>query len=139
MGGPAWGFGCPWVPPFKNTSKLEKCKKSREIAIFGRLSLRVSIKIETSGGHISSTTAIWEVPLGFLDAPGFPPSKIHQNWKSAKNRGKSRFLVGRPLGFPLKLKLQAAISRVPLGVGGSQVGFWMPLGSLSIKAFSVKK
>ena len=91
---------------------------------------------ETSGGHISSTTASWEVPLGVLDAPGFPLQKYI---KSAKNRGKSRFLVGRPLGFPLKLKLGAAITREPHGVGGSQVGFWIPLGYLSIKVFSVKK
>ena len=48
-------------------------------------------------------------------------------------------MVGRPLGFPLKLKLRAAITRVSHGIGSSQVGFWMPLGSLSIKAFSVKK
>ena len=35
-------------------------------------SLMFSNENKTSGGHISSTTAVWEVPLGFLDAPGFP-------------------------------------------------------------------
>ena len=129
-GGPLWAildFQGVWKPNFE------------KIAIFVQLSLMFSNEIETFGGHISGTTAIWEVRLGFLDASGFPPSKIHQNWKSAKNRGKSRFLVGRPLGFPLKLKLRAAITRVPHGVGGSQVDFRMPLGYLSIKAFLVKK
>ena len=47
------GFWMPLGSLFKNTSKLEKCQKSREIAIFGRPSLRFSIKIETSGGHNS--------------------------------------------------------------------------------------
>ena len=98
-----------------------------------------SNKIETFGGHLSSATASWEVPLGFLDAPGFPLQKYIKIGKEPKIEGKSQFLVGRPLGFPLKLKLRAAITRVPHGVGGSQVGFWMPLGSLSIKAFSVKR
>ena len=64
------------------------------------------------GDHISGITASCEVPLGFLDAPGYSLQKIHQNWKSAKNCGKSRFLVGLPSGFPLKLKLDAAITRV---------------------------
>ena len=76
--------------------------------------------------------------LGFWMPLGCP-FKNTSELKSAKNHGKSGFLVGRPLGFLLKLKLRAAITRVPHGVGGSQVGFWMPLGSLSIKAFSVKK
>ena len=57
------GFQGVWKP------KLEK------IAIFVRPSLMFSNEIETSGGHISSTTAVWEVPLGFLDAPGFPLQK----------------------------------------------------------------
>ena len=55
------------------------------------------------------------------------------------NDTKSRILVGLPLDFPLKLELRAAITQIPHGVGGSQVGFWMPLGCLSIKAVSVKK
>ena len=63
------GFWMPLGSPFKNTSKLEKCQKSREIAIFGRPSVRFSIKIETSGGHNSSTPWSWRLPSGFLDAP----------------------------------------------------------------------
>ena len=55
--------------PFKNTSKLEKCQKSREIAIFDWPSLRFSIKIETSGGHNSSTPWSWRLRSGFSDAP----------------------------------------------------------------------
>ena len=121
------GFQGVWNP------KLET------IAIFVRPSLMFSNEIETSGGHISGTTAVWEVPLGFLDAPIKNTSKLEKCQKLRNGNGKSRFLVGRSLGFPLKLKLRAAITRVPRGVGSSQVGFWMLLGSLSIKAFSVKK
>ena len=40
--------------------------KIEKIAILVRPSLMFSNEIETSGGHISSTTASWEVPLGFL-------------------------------------------------------------------------
>ena len=82
---------------------------------------------------------IWEVPLGFLDAPGFPLQKYIKIGKVPKIAGNLFFFVGRPLGFPLKLNFRAAITRVPHGVGGSQVDFWMPLESLSIKAFSLKK
>ena len=94
---------------------------------------------ETSVGHIYGTTAIWEIPLGFLDAPGCSLQKYIKIGKVPKIAGNRVFLVARPLGFPLKLKLRAAITRVPRGVGGSKVDFWMPLGYLSIKAFSVKK
>ena len=31
-----------------------------------------SNEIETSGGHILGTAALWEVLLGFLDAPRIP-------------------------------------------------------------------
>ena len=75
-----------------------------------------SNEIETSGGHISSTTASWEVPLGFLDALGIPLQKYIEIGKVPKITGNRVFLVGRPLGFPLKLKVQAAITRVPHGV-----------------------
>ena len=97
-----------------------------------------SNEIETSGGHISGTTAVWEVLLEFLDAPRFPLQNYIKIGKVPKIAGNA-ILVGCSLGFPLKLKLRAAITRVPHGVGGSKVGFWMPLGYLSIKAFSVKK
>ena len=98
----------------------------------------VSNEIETSGGHISSTTAVWEVPLGFLDASGFPLQNNIKIGKVPKIAGNRVFLVGLPLYFP-KLQLDAAITRVPRGVGSSKVWFWMPLGSLPIKAFSLKK
>ena len=79
------GFWMPLVSPFKNTSKLEKCQKSREISILGRPSLRFLIKIETSGGHISGTTASWKVPLGFwmsLSSPFKNTSKLEKCQKS---------------------------------------------------------
>ena len=60
-----------------------------------------SNEIETWGGHISSTTAIWEVPLEFLDAPGFPLQKYIKIGNVPKIAGNRDFLVGRPLGFPL--------------------------------------
>ena len=50
---------------------------------------------ETSGGHISSTTASWEVPLGFLGAPGFPLQKIHQKLENLENT----FLENREITF----------------------------------------
>ena len=58
-----FGFSGVWKPKFE------------KIAIFVHPSLMFSNEIETSGGHVSSTTASWEVSLGFLDAPGFPPFK----------------------------------------------------------------
>ena len=48
---------------------------------------------ETSGGHISSITAIWEVPLGFLDAPGFPLQKYIKIGKVPKIAGNRDFFV----------------------------------------------
>ena len=72
-----------WMPlgsPFKNTSKLEKCQKSREIAFFGRPSLGFSLKIETSGVHNSSTPWSWRLPSGFLDALWLPV----KSWISVK-------------------------------------------------------
>ena len=69
------GFWMPLGFPFKNTSKLEKCQKLRVLAIFGRPFLRFSIKIETSGGHNSSTSWSWRLPSGFLDAPCIPLHK----------------------------------------------------------------
>ena len=49
--------------------------KFEKIEILVWPSLVFSNEIETSGGHISSTTAIWEVPLGVLDAPRIPQQK----------------------------------------------------------------
>ena len=66
-----------------------------------------SNEIETSGGHISSTTAVWEVPLGFLDAPGFPLQKYIKIEKVPKIAGNRVF--GRP-SLVLSLKLDAAIT-----------------------------
>jgi hypothetical protein len=60
---------------FKNTFKMKKCQKSREIAIFGRPSNGISHKIETLGGHISSTAWSWKVRYGSLDAPMIPLQK----------------------------------------------------------------
>ena len=74
--------------------------------------------------------------------PWVPPSKIHQNWKKLSKVARNCvfILVGRPSCFPIKLKLRAATSQVPRGVGSSQVVFfWMPLGSFYKKAFSLKK
>ena len=73
-----WGFGVLDAPgfPFKNASKLENCQKLREIAIFVWPSLKFSIKIETSGGHNSSTLWSWRLPSWVLDAPWMPLHKI---------------------------------------------------------------
>ena len=60
--------------------------KFEKIAIFVRISLMFSNEIETSGGHISGTTACWEVSLRFLDAPGFPFQKYIKIGKVPKNR-----------------------------------------------------
>ena len=60
---PLWailGFQRVWKPKFE------------KIAILVRPSLVYSNENETSGGHISRATAVWEVLLGFLDAPEFP-------------------------------------------------------------------
>ena len=80
--GPFLGFKRVWKP------EVEK------IALFVPLTLMFSNEIETSGGHISGTTAIWEVLLGFLDAPGFPLQKYIKIEKVPKIAG-SRFF-GRP-------------------------------------------
>ena len=61
-----------------------------------------SNEIETSGGHFLGTTAIWEVPLGVLDDPGFPLQKYIKIGKVPKNVVNRVFLVGPPLYFPLK-------------------------------------
>ena len=53
-------------------------------------------EIETSSGPILSTTAIWEVPLGFLDARGFPLQKNTSKLEKCQYREKSRFFFGRP-------------------------------------------
>ena len=54
----------------------------------------LSNEIETSGGHISGTTAILEVLLGFLDTPGFPLQKYIKIGKVPKLREIAIF--GRP-------------------------------------------
>ena len=54
--------------------------------IFVRPSLMFSNEIGTFGGHISGTTAVWEVPLGFLDAPGFPFKNTSKLEKCQKSR-----------------------------------------------------
>ena len=54
-----------------------------------------SNEIETSGGYILGTTAIWEVPLGFLDAPGFPLQKYIKIGKVPKS-WENAFFFGRP-------------------------------------------
>ena len=60
-------------------------------------------EIETSGGHISGTTAVWEVPLGVLDAPGFPLQKYIKIGKVPKIVGNRDF--GRPsLRFSIKIE-----------------------------------
>ena len=129
-GAPLWavlGFQGVWK------SKFEK------IAVFGRPSLMFVNEIETSGGHISSTTAFGRSRLGFwmpLVSPFKNTSKLE---KCQKNRGKSCFFWSAlPCTFHSKLKLDASITQVPRGVGSSHVGFWMPLGSLSIKHFQWK-
>ena len=76
--------------------------KFEKIAILVWPSLMFSNEIETSGGHISSTTTIWEVPLGVLDAPGFPLQKYIKIEKVPKIAGNRIFLVGPPMYFPLK-------------------------------------
>ena len=55
-----------------------------------------SNEIETSGGHISGTTAVWEVPLGFLDAPRFPLQKYIKIEKVPKIRGNRDFWSAVP-------------------------------------------
>jgi hypothetical protein len=62
-----------------------------KMAVFGGPSLIVSVKIETLDGHISTPRAHWEVPLGFLDAPGFPLQKYIQNEKVPKIAGNRDF------------------------------------------------
>ena len=63
----------------------------------------ISNEIETSGGHISGTTASWEVPLGFLDAPRFPLQKYIKIRKVPKSREIAIF--GRPfLRFSIKIE-----------------------------------
>ena len=57
------------------------------------------------------SAAISKVPQLFGRSRLAPSSKINQNWKTAKNRGKSRILVGRPLGFPSPQK-ERALSEV---------------------------
>ena len=59
--------------------------------IFVWLYLMFSNEIETSSGHISSTTAVWEVPLGVLDAPGFPLQKYIKIGKVPKIAGNRDF------------------------------------------------
>ena len=53
-------------------------------------------EIETSGGHISGTTASWEVPLGFVDAPGFPLQKSIKIGKVPKIAGNRDFWSAVP-------------------------------------------
>ena len=67
-----------------------------KIACFVRPSLMFSNDFETSGGHISSTTAVWEVPLGFLDAPGFPLQKYIKIEKVPKIAGNRDFWSALP-------------------------------------------
>ena len=86
-----------WVPlgsPFKNTSKVKKCQKSREIAFFVRPSLSFPNKMETLGGHISSTPWSWKLPSGFLDAPWIPLQK--SIFLEKVTRGPLYTLPGRP-------------------------------------------
>ena len=73
------GFQRVWKPKFE------------KIAILVRLSLMFSNENETSDGHISSTTAFWEVLLGFLNAPGFPLQKYIEIGKVPKIEGNRVF------------------------------------------------
>ena len=59
-------------------------------------SLMFSNEIETSDGHVSSTTAGLEVPLGFLDAPGFPLKNTSKLEKCQKSREIAIFFFGQP-------------------------------------------
>ena len=123
--GPSWAL-CALTGTFVGYFGLSKGlnPKIEKIAIFVCLSLMFSNEIETSGDYVSGTTALWEVLLGFFGCPlGSPFKNTSKLEKCQKSREIAFFLVGRPLGFPLKLKLRAAITRVPHGVGGSQVGF----------------
>ena len=62
-----------------------------------------SNEFETSGSNFLGTTAIWEVPLGFLVDPGFPLQKYIKIGKVPKIAGNRVFFsVGPPLYFPLK-------------------------------------
>ena len=88
------GFWMPLGTPFKNTSKLENCQKSREIAFFWSAVLRFFLKIETSGGHNSSTPWSWRLLSGFLDAPWIP---LHKSIFSEKlTRDTHTFYQNRP-------------------------------------------
>jgi hypothetical protein len=71
-----------------------------KIALFGWPSLIVSVKFETSDDHISSTRAHWEVPLGFLDAHGFPLQKYMQIEKVPKIAGNRDFWSALQWDFP---------------------------------------
>ena len=74
-----FGFQGVWKPKFE------------KIAIFVQLSLMFSSEIETFGGHISSTTASWEVPLGVLDASGYSLQKYIKIGKVPKIAGNRVF------------------------------------------------
>ena len=91
-----------WVPPSEIHQNRKSAKHRGKSRFLVGPPIYFPMKNETSSGHISSTTAIWEVPLGFLDAPGFPLQKYIKIGKVPKNRGKSHFLVGPPMYFPLK-------------------------------------
>ena len=104
--------------------------KFEKIAIFVWLSLIISNEIETFGGHISSTTAIWEVPLGFLDAPGFSLQKYIKIGKVPKIPGIAIF--GWPsLRFSIKIETSGGHNSSTPWSWRLQNGFldapWIPL------------
>ena len=142
---PGKGPLCGLFWAFKGSENLNL----RKLCFFVWFSLLFSNEIETSGGQISSTRAIWEVSLRFLDAPGFPLQNNIKIGKVTKIAGICGFfLVGPPMYFPLKTETRGHNSstswswKPPSGFLDApcfKVDFLMPLKSLSIKAFSLKK
>ena len=88
-----------------------------------------SNEIETLGGHISGTTAVWEVLLGFLDAPKFPLQKSIKIGKVPKIAGNR--VLGGVMYFPLKTETWRSHNSSTPWSWRPQSGFldapWIPL------------
>jgi hypothetical protein len=69
------GFWMPLGSPFKNTSKLKKCQNGGKSRFLVGHPVGFVCKIETSGGHNSSTPWSWRLQSGFLVAPWVPLNK----------------------------------------------------------------
>ena len=114
---------------------------------FDWIPCRICMKMETSGGHISSTTASWGLPSMFLGSPGFPLQKRvlghfwprgplgGQNWapgtppdpQNLKNREKSRFSRSKSRSRSRKSREKIAkIFAKAVGGGWNRLGGSIP-------------